>query len=81
MHEYQIKPEIWFSNREVIFKPKHFLKATTPLNESSNRWLCVNITGRYSITTSYNGYELSESVTEVSFENVEDLVLYELRWS
>lgn len=76
-----LKPEVWYINRRMDFKPSHFITVKTPLTKNSAQWILNNLTGRFT----FNGNnELNEDLDEVtypSFEDPAEAILYELKWS
>jgi len=88
---YTINPLTWFRARELSNTPKHFVLAKTPLTAESYQWIADTLSGRYSlveyIEPEDNGYVLhtsylrSDLFGQVAFEDHQDAVIYELRWS
>jgi len=88
-----VNPIIWFANREVSLVPKHFVKCSTPVNETSKQWILNKTQGRYAfsdvqsdlgsadddLTAIFLLY--NEPKQLVHFENSEDALMYNLLWS
>lgn len=86
MPDYQINPYIWFCEREVNFRPKHFIITNTPLTNESKKWIYEKLTGRFSVITqlynSNNNPRLIEGYARVpAFEDPSEATFYELTWS
>lgn len=77
----EIKPEVWFVDRRLPFKPNHFITATTKLTPESARWIIQNLTGRYSFSGYVEIDDLFDMATVPSFEDPGEAVMYELTWS
>lgn len=79
--ELEIKPEVWFVDRQLDFKPDHFVTAKTPLTAKSAEWILTHLVGRFT----FIGFdELDDNFDYVRFPSFEDsaeAVLYELKWS
>lgn len=79
--QFDLKPNVWFVNRRLPYKPLHFVTAKTPLTTQSAVWIINTLSGRFT----FDGYvELDELLEEVSLPSFEDPVeatLYELKWS
>lgn len=86
--DFKLDPYVWFYNRELEFKPKHFIVVNTPLSLESRKWIINNLRGRYAVVarefddidsaTSY----LYEFLNEYpAFEDPKDAMLFELRWA
>lgn len=81
----------WFSERQLSFKPKHFIVAKTPLTEESKNWIFDKLRGRFSfieieevLTANDMGgaYDLMSSLnTYPAFEDPSEATFYELTWS
>ena len=77
----EINPILWaLANRKrILLKPKHFVQASTPLYKKEiEEWIGDNICCRWSVTLT----KLDDVWVAIpSFENTEELIRYELRWS
>lgn len=76
-----LKPQVWFINRQLSYKPVHFVTTKTPLTRQSASWIINNLNGRY---TFEGNKELSDDFEErclPSFEDPVEATLYELTWS
>lgn len=78
----------WFSNRELKYKPKHFTNAKTILTNESLFWIVHTLRGRYAILEvetivddvfihSSNNFQIKIP----SFEDPQETIFYELKWS
>lgn len=79
-----INPINWFSNRELDFLPKHFVKSSTPITVEAYCWVLSKLQGRFIIKydelPNANDFVLGlENI--VYFEDPKELMVYELRWS
>lgn len=81
---YEINPLQYFVNRELSFVPKHFVITKTVLTNDSYHWILNNLYGRFAIEIKqtedlYITFVTNETVP--AFEDPQEAVLYELRWS
>lgn len=67
----------WFMERELDFIPSHFVTSSTPLTDDAKRWILEKLTGRFSVTSSSNGFFGSYTP---SFEDPKEALFYELTW-
>lgn len=77
----EINPLVWFSEREVNFLPKHFIKAPTPASTQSIFWVKSMLVGRFSIQTEFSSHVIMLDQQSIYFEDPAELTIYELRWS
>jgi len=75
----EIDPVVWFSDREVNFKPPHFVMTNTHITEESKFWILKNLKGRFSLIE--NGYITRNKKFVPAFEDPQEAILYELAWS
>jgi len=75
----EIDPVAWFSDREVYFKPPHFVMTNTHLTEESKFWILKNLKGRFSLIE--NDYVTRTKKFVPAFEDPQEAILYELAWS
>lgn len=79
---YEVDPQVWFSEREVSYPPQHFISATTPLTHESKQWVLDSLRGRFSVTLNTSDFFLSISnLGTISFEDPKEVLIYELKWS
>ena len=84
----------WFTDRELDYCPKHFVKSTTPITKESKLWILERLTGRFYLQSNYMKVphmNLNASVGRTIYPNITDEVpyfedpaeatLYELTWS
>jgi len=83
MIEYQLDPITWFSERELHYTPKHFVVTSHPCTSESKQWVLDKLNGRFSITYPTISNNIIELVTPscVAFEDPQEAVFYELKWS
>jgi hypothetical protein len=83
MIEYQLDPITWFSERELTYTPKHFVVTTHPCTEESKQWVLDKLSGRFSITYPTVSSTIYELITPscIAFEDPQEAVFYELKWS
>ncbi len=70
----------WFSQRELDFCPKHFVKSNTQITVQSKLWVLEKLSGRFYISSSVVSM-FSDSEGIIYFENPQDCVFYEITWS
>ena len=85
MNEYTIDPLQWFLERQLDFKPKHFVATNTPATKESLNWIVYNLKGRFCIFQRPNEdidiNNFNWVNTYVAFEDPNEAILFELRWS
>jgi hypothetical protein len=84
MIEYQLDPITWFSERELTHTPKHFVVTSHPCTEESKQWVLDKLSGRFSVTYPIvSNSSLIELMTPscIAFEDPQEAVFYELKWS
>jgi hypothetical protein len=84
MIEYQLDPITWFSERELTHTPKHFVVTSHPCTSESKQWVLDKLSGRFSVTYPIvNNSSLIELITPscIAFEDPQEAVFYELKWS
>jgi len=70
----------WFSERELDFCPKHFIKTSTPVTQESKLWVLEKLSGRFYVSTFTHSLFLdSEGI--IYFEDPQEAVFYEIAWS
>ena len=67
----------WFMERELNFAPGHFVASNTPLTDESKIWIFEKLSGRFSVSTSANGFFGAQMP---SFEDPKEALFYELTW-
>ena len=75
----EVKPCVWFVDRELGFKPVHFVKAVTPANSKAIQWILNSLSGRFFLEKSYD--DVFDEKVYPSFEDPAEATLYELKWS
>jgi hypothetical protein len=83
---YQLDPITWFSERELHYTPKHFVVTSHPCTSESKQWVLDKLSGRFSVTYATNnssGSSILELVSPscLAFEDPQEAVFYELKWS
>lgn len=83
MIEYQLDPITWFSDRELHYTPKHFIVTSHPCTVESKQWVLDKLSGRFSVTYPTISTSIIELITPscIAFEDPQEAVFYELRWS
>ena len=83
MIEYQLDPITWFSERELTYTPKHFIVTSHPCTLESKQWVLDKLSGRFSITYPSVSNTIFELITPscIAFEDPQEAVFYELKWS
>jgi hypothetical protein len=83
MIEFQLDPITWFSDRELHYTPKHFIVTSHPCTSESKQWVLDKLSGRFSVTYPIVSNNLIELMTPscIAFEDPQEAVFYELKWS
>ena len=83
MIEYQLDPITWFSERELHYTPKHFVVTSHPCTPESKQWVLDKLTGRFSVTYPTISSSILELISPscIAFEDPQEAVFYELKWS
>ena len=83
MIEFQLDPITWFSDRELHYTPKHFVVTSHPCTSESKQWVLDKLSGRFSIAYPTVSSSLIELMTPscIAFEDPQEAVFYELKWS
>ena len=83
MIEYQLDPITWFSERELHYTPKHFIVTSHHCTAESKQWVLDKLSGRFSVTYPTISTSIIELITPscIAFEDPQEAVFYELRWS
>jgi len=72
----------WFSERQLEFCPKHFVKANTCIDDEKKLWVLEKLTGRFCILPSSIGLQsLFDTDDVIYFEDPKEAVFYDLTWS
>jgi hypothetical protein len=83
--EYTIDPFTWCGDRELKYKPKHFVTVRTSVTIESKKWIYNKLKGRFAITFGNPTDDQLLLDFELfgfpSFEDPSEAVLYELTWS
>lgn len=81
----EIDPITWFSQRELNYKPRHFILTKTPITTESKKWIYNKLRGRFVIVTldytqndSFDDFDLGGYP---AFEDPAEATFYELTWS
>lgn len=84
----ELDPIGWYSNRELLHTPTHFVVATTELTNESKMWIMNNLKGRFSVVRGQDGTKMIGSIPFLdlsdgypAFEDPREATLYELKWS
>lgn len=75
----KINLHTWFGKRQLNFCPKHFIRASTALDDEKLFWVLETLHGRFFV--SGNSLSIIDFNDEIYFEDTQDLMLYELTWS
>jgi hypothetical protein len=83
MIEYKLDPITWFSERELPYTPKHFIVTSYPCTSESKQWVLDKLSGRFSVTHPTVSNNLFELLTPscIAFEDPQEALFYELKWS
>ena len=80
----QLDPIIWFSDREVDFIPKHFIRCNSVLTAASKKWVYNKSQGRFALSEFADHAGNLKVISKdqiVYFEDQRDAMLYELLWA
>jgi hypothetical protein len=85
MIDYQLDPITWFSERELSYTPKHFIITKHEFTAESKQWVLDKLVGRFSVAP-YNSNDndsflLMFSSGHLAFEDPQEALFYELKWS
>jgi len=91
MTDLELDTLTWFSERQLSFKPKHFVVTKTPATEVSKQWIFDKLKGRFtfvqveetiSAMDMGGSYDLFSSLDSYpAFEDPAEATFYELTWS
>lgn len=81
MTEYDIDLMTWYSQRQLPFKPKHFILVKTPVTKESELWINNRLSGRFCIAAMHGQDNFVDIQYFPAFENPQEAILYELTWS
>lgn len=73
-----INPIHWYTERELEFCPKHFIKCKAELTVEARFWVYENLIGRFYIGS--NPTQLFDPDI-IYFEDPQEATMFELRWS
>lgn len=68
-----------FMKREMEYVPTHFVRTNAPLSYHGKNWVLETLTGRFAIV--YKTDNLLNTATHIAFEDPEEAIFYELKWS
>ena len=77
----ELNPITWFGQRELLFVPKHFVRAPTPLHTQALFWVRTKLSGRYSYQNNCDNSIIFQESLVIYFEDPQEVTMYELRWS
>ena len=80
----ELNTSTWYTERELSYCPKHFVKASTALSQDRYIWIQEKLHGRYYVAKNLaNDLEsiLSDRNDFPFFEDPQEAVYYELVWS
>lgn len=84
MTDLELDVTTWFTERQLQYKPNHFIMAQTPLTKESHLWIYSTLKGRFCLCTSSdidNDFFDSHTQFFPAFENPHEATFYELTWS
>jgi hypothetical protein len=85
MIDYQLDPRTWFSERELSYTPKHFVITKHEFTNESKQWVLDKLSGRFSVAPYFNddtdNFLLMFSTGHLAFEDPQEALFYELKWS
>lgn len=77
----------WFTERQLSYKPKHFVVAKTPTTTENKNWIFEKLRGRFCFvqveeSSRNDPFDLLASLdTYPAFEDPAEATFYELTWS
>lgn len=91
MSEIKLDLNTWFTDRELLYKPKHFVVTKTPITSESKKWIYDKLKGRFTLLTieMVNFIHPTNIVIDSALSNTEypafedpaEATFYELTWS
>lgn len=85
MTELELDPFTWFAERELQYKPKHFVVARTAVTAESKKWIHDKLKGRFAIVNLVHTPALGNDIDIFggypAFEDPSEATFYELTWS
>ena len=85
MTELELDPMTWFAERELSYKPRHFIVARTPLTSESRKWIHDKLRGRFAVVNVVHNTNLTDDMDMFggypAFEDPGEATFYELTWS
>lgn len=75
----------WFSDRQLDFCPKHFIRTNTPIDDEKHLWILENLKGRYHLAgpKEVRDEDIFFLFGDMypCFEDPQEAVIYELKFS
>ena len=71
--------QTWFIERNLDFCPKHFVKTKVLVTDTSLEWVYNNLKGRFYIDKSSTDFFSLDNY--IYFEDPQEAMMFELRWS
>ena len=83
MIDYQLDPLTWFRERELSFTPKHFIVTKHEFTAESKQWVLDKLSGRFSVVQVNEDNSIFSMLSEgyLAFEDPQEAIFYELKWS
>lgn len=83
MTELELDPFTWFAERELRYKPKHFVVASTAITSESKKWIHDKLKGRFAIVNVVYNTNIVDDMFGgyPAFEDPSEATFYELTWS
>lgn len=79
-----LKPEIWYVDRQLSFCPKHFVKVDIPYTDEMLDYVLHTLTGRFAILETFVNVEQDYLLTGlykfICFEDTSEALLYQLKF-
>jgi hypothetical protein len=81
--DYKLDPITWFTDRELSYTPKHFIVTSHPCTSESKQWVLDKLSGRFSVTYPIVSNNILELISPscIAFEDPQEAIFYELKWS
>jgi hypothetical protein len=68
----------WFGDRKLNYLPTHFVKCNAVVTEEAKFWVYETLKGRFYIDTNHT---LFNDENNIYFEDSQEAVMFELKWS
>lgn len=70
----------WFAQRQLEFRPKHFVRSGAEVSEEAYNWILERLSGRFYIEN-ISSTSLYSYGRHIYFEDPKEATLFDLTWS